>query len=89
MKRVKQSSNAIRDLHAGRNSELDSNSVRPYGRHGVGTFTGHPVGLVVVIGVIIMAMMKLPPARLFFAAAILVGGVFGLFLWLRSRNRGF
>jgi hypothetical protein len=64
MERMKQSLIGIRALHAKRDlreSELDLNSVRPYGRHGVGTLTAHPVGLVVVLGVIIMAMMKLPP----------------------------
>jgi hypothetical protein len=92
MERMKQSLIGIRALHAKRDlreSELDLNSVRPYGRHGVGTLTGHPVGLVVVLGVIIMAMMKLPPARPFFAGAVLIGGLFGFFLWLRNRNRGF
>jgi hypothetical protein len=68
--------------------ELDSDDVRPYGRFGVGTFTAHPVGLLVVIAVIVIAMVGLPPARLFLAAFI-VGGIFGFFLWLRNRNRGF
>jgi hypothetical protein len=69
--------------------ELDSDDVRPYGRYGVGTFTAHPVGIVVVIAVILIAMMKLPPARPFFGATVIVGGIFGFVLWLRNRNRGF
>ena len=69
--------------------ELDANSLRPYGRYGVGTFTAHPVGLLVVIAVIAIAVMKLPPARAFFICVLPVGGIIGFFLWLRHRNRRF
>jgi hypothetical protein len=79
--------------HAGKRDSgepgLDSNSVRPYGRYGVGTFTAHPAGLLVVIAVIAIAVMKLPPARLFFLCVAPVGGIIGFILWLRNRNRGF
>jgi hypothetical protein len=78
----------IRHRDSGRR-ELGSDDVRPYGRYGVGTFTAHPVGIVVVIAVIVVAMMKLPPARPFFVASVIFGGIFGLVLWLRNRNRGF
>jgi hypothetical protein len=69
--------------------EADPDAVRPYGRFGVGTLTSHPVGLVVVVGVVLMAIFGIPGALPFFAGAIALGGVIGLFLWLYNRNRGF
>ena len=66
-------------------SELDSTEVIPFGRYGAGILTGHPVGLVVVFGLLLMGLFGLPGARWFFAGALLLGGVFGFFLWLRHR----
>jgi hypothetical protein len=68
-----------------RNSELDPTEVRPFGASGVGLPTGHPVGLVVVLGVILMVMEQLPEARWFFGGSVLLGGAIGLVLWLRHR----
>ncbi len=68
-----------------RNSELDPTEVRPFGASGVGLLTGHPVGLVVVAGVILMVMVQLPEARWFFGGSLLLGAAIGLVLWLRHR----
>jgi len=66
-------------------SEIDRREVIPFGRYGAGYLTAHPVGLVVVFGLLLMGLAGLPGARWFFAGAVLLGGIFGLFLWLRHR----
>jgi hypothetical protein len=68
-----------------RRSEPNPLEVIPFGRNGAGLFTAHPVGLVVVFGVLVMGLIGLPEARWFLAGAVVLGGVFGLFLWLRHR----
>jgi hypothetical protein len=68
-----------------RRSELNPLEVVPFGLGGAGVSTGHPVGLVVVFGVLAMGLMGIPEARWFFAGAIVLGGTFGLLLWLRHR----
>jgi hypothetical protein len=66
-------------------SDPDPREVIPFGRYGAGLLTAHPVGLVVVLGLLLMGLIGLPEARLFFAGALVLGGTFGLFLWLRHR----
>ena len=63
--------------------EFNLNDIRPHGRFGVGTLTGHPVGLVVVVAVVLMALQRLPGAGLFILASLAAGGLFGFILWLR------
>lgn len=78
--------------HAGKHDSagqiLDETTVRPYGRFGVGILTEHPIGLLVVAAVILIAL-RLPPAGVFFVASAVVGIPFGLFLWLYHRRKGF
>jgi len=79
-----------RDSHnlrkaAPRGSALDPAEVVPFGRYGAGLLTAHPVGLVVVLGLLLMGLAWLPEARWFFAGVLLLGGIWGLFLWLRHR----
>jgi hypothetical protein len=59
--------------------------VVPFGRYGGGLLTGHPIGLVIVFGILLLALIGIPEARLFFAGSFVLGSVFGLFLWLRHR----
>ncbi len=66
-------------------SDIDPNEVVPFGRYGAGLLTAHPVGLVVVLGLFLMGLAELPEVRWFFAGALLLGGIFGFFLWLRHR----
>ncbi len=65
--------------------DLDPTEVIPFGRYGAGLLTEHPVGLVVALGMLLMGLAGLPPARLFFATSLPLGGIWGLFLWLRHR----
>jgi hypothetical protein len=68
-----------------RPADLDPTAVIPFGRYGAGLITAHPVGLVVALGMFFMGLAGLPPVRLFFAASLPLGVMWGLFLWLRHR----
>lgn len=68
-----------------RGSEIDPSEVIPFGRNGAGLFTAHPVGLIIVIGLLLMGLFGVPGAGLFFGAAFLAGGILGLLFWLRHR----
>lgn len=70
---------------APRNNEPHPNKVLPFGRYGAGHLTGHPIGLVIVLGVLLMGLVGLPVFSPFFAGSLVLGGLFGLFLWLRHR----
>ena len=65
--------------------EANANSVRPGGRFGVGTITGHPIGFLVAIGAVLIVVTGLPEARLFFFGAAVLGALCGFVLWLRHR----
>ena len=67
------------------NAEPDPTLVVPFGTKGGGILTGHPIGLVIVLGLLAMGLVGLPEARLFFIGSIFLGGIFGLVLWLRHR----
>ena len=57
----------------------------PFGKYGAGTWTGHPIGLVIVLGLLLMGWIGLPEFRVFFAASLVLGGIFGIILWHRHR----
>jgi hypothetical protein len=61
--------------------------VVPFGNYGGGLLTGHPIGLVIVIGLLFIGFVGLPEARWFFALAVPAGVVCGLFMWVHHRNR--
>jgi hypothetical protein len=60
--------------------------VVPFGNYGAGLWTGHPIGLVIVIGLLFMGFVGLPEARWFLALAVPAGAVCGLFMWFRHRK---
>jgi len=66
-------------------ADLDPIEVGQIRRYGAGFLTAHPVGLLVVLGVLFMGLVALPEARWFLAGAVLLGGIWGYFLWLRHR----
>ncbi len=66
-------------------AEPHANEVLPYGRYGGGLLTGHPIGLVIVLGLLLMGLLGLPQYRLFFVGSLVLGGLLGFFLWLRHR----
>ena len=60
--------------------------VMPFGRYGGGLLTAHPIGLVIVIGLLIVGFIGMPEARWFLTLAVPLGGICGLFLWLHHRK---
>ena len=68
-----------------RRDEPLSSQVIPFGRYGAGNLTGHPIGLFIVLGILLMGLVGLPEARWFFAGSMVLGCVFGFFLWLHHR----
>lgn len=57
----------------------------PFGRYGGGLLTGHPIGLVIVLGILAIGLIGLPEARWFFGGSAALGCVAGLLLWLHHR----
>jgi len=52
----------------------------PFGRYGGGDWTGHPIGFLIVVGLLLMGLVGLPGFRWFFAASLALGGALGLIL---------
>ena len=59
--------------------------VVPYGYFGAGLWTGHPIGLVIVLGMLIIGLIGIPMWRWFFGATILLAIPVAYFL-LRRHN---
>lgn len=57
--------------------------VVPFGRFGAGVWTGHPIGLVIVAGLVVIGLIGIPAWRWFFGAAVIVGSLVGYWLWRR------
>jgi len=64
-----------------REGELLPKDVVPFGKYGAGRWTGHPIGAVIALGVIVMALIGVPESRYFLAAAVPLGALFGFILW--------
>jgi hypothetical protein len=59
--------------------------VLPFGRYGGGLLTGHPIGLLIVFGMLAMGLVGMPEARWFFGGSLILGSGVGLLLWSRHR----
>jgi hypothetical protein len=59
--------------------------VVPFGRFGGGLWTGHPIGLFIVAGFLLIGLIGIPEWRWFFGATVIVGSLFGYSLWRRQR----
>jgi hypothetical protein len=65
--------------------EKDIDSVKPFGRYGVGVITEHPAGLLVIAAVIFLTVETIPGALWFISATLVAGASFGFVLWLQHR----
>ena len=57
----------------------------PFGPGGVGQWTAHPIGLVIVIGLVLMGLVSRTPVSELMLFSLLGGAVVGFFLWLYHR----
>ena len=57
----------------------------PFGPYGGGQITPHPIGLVIVIGLLLMGWASRTPVSALLLASLAGGAIVGLFLWLRHR----
>jgi hypothetical protein len=55
--------------------------VVPYGKLGAGVWTGHPIGLVICIGLIVIGLVGIPEWRWFFGASVVAGSLVAYSLW--------
>jgi hypothetical protein len=67
------------------NAEPDPIKILPFGRYGGGEWSGHPIGLVIVLGFVLMGLVGLPQFRWFFVGALVLGSLWGFLLWLWHR----
>ncbi len=65
------------------NDDRSPLEIVPFGRYGAGVWTGHPAGLIVVIGILIVGLIGIPEWRYFFAATVLAGSLVGYVLLRR------
>ncbi len=59
----------------------------PFGPVGGGQWTGHAIGLFIVLGFILMALVGVPESRYFFLASLSLGTALGLVLWAWHRSK--
>ena len=57
----------------------------PFGPYGGGQMSAHPIGLVIVIGLLVMGLASGNPVRSLLLGSVLGGAMLGFFLWLRHR----
>jgi hypothetical protein len=78
-------SNAHRIPKTAQESLPHPGEVVPFGLYGAGTWTGHPIGLLLVGAIVLIGIVGLPEVRWFLALTIPLGAVCGLALWWRHR----
>lgn len=61
--------------------ELHPKDVVPFGKYGAGRWTGHPIGFLIALGIVVIALIGVPESRYFLAAAIPLGALIGFVLW--------
>ncbi len=66
-------------------SDSEPKHLVPFGPYGGGQWTGHPIGLVIVLGILAMGMVGIPETRWLLLSAAAGGAILAFFLWLRHR----
>jgi hypothetical protein len=64
----------------------ESKHLVPFGPGGVGQWTAHPIGLVIVIGLVLMALVSRTEVSGLMFFSLLGGAVVGICLWLYHRR---
>jgi hypothetical protein len=64
----------------------DPTRVLPSGYYGAGVWTAHPIGRFIVSSMMVVGLLGLPEARLFFAGVFPLSALCGFLLW-RSHDR--
>lgn len=67
------------------NEDRHRQEVVPHGLFGAGLWTGHPIGLIIVIGMIIVGLVGIPEWRYFFGSSVVVGSFVAYALWRHHR----
>jgi hypothetical protein len=67
------------------NEDRRVTEVVPYGYFGAGLWTGHPIGFVIVLGMLVVGLIGIPMWRWFFGATVLLAIPVAYFL-LRRHN---
>lgn len=67
------------------NDDRHVQEIVPYGKYGAGLWTGHPIGLIIVIGMLIVGLVGIPEWRYFFGASVVLGSAVG-YLLLRHHH---
>lgn len=63
------------------NDDRPIREVVPYGLSGAGLWTGHPIGLLMAFGIVIVGLKGIPAYRWFFGISVLLGCVMAYLLW--------
>lgn len=74
----------LSDALARTNEDRHPAEIVPFGRFGAGEWTGHPIGLFIVAGFMLIGLIGIPEWRWFFGASVVLGGLCGYFLWRRQ-----
>lgn len=65
----------------------ESKHLVPFGPYGAGQWTAHPIGLVIVLGLLLMGLLGLPEYRLFFVGSLLSWAAYLVFPFGFATNR--
>ena len=68
------------------NEDRHPMEVVPYGRLGARLWTGHPIGLFIVAGLVVIGLVGIPAWRWFFGATVILGSLVGYSLWRRRQQ---
>lgn len=66
------------------NDDRHPAQVVPFGRFGAGLWTGHPIGLFIASGLVLIGLVGIPEWRWFFGGSVVLGGLCGYLLWRRQ-----
>jgi hypothetical protein len=67
--------------------EPDPAHLVPFGPYGAGQMTAHPIGLVIVIGILLMGLFSRTPAAFLLFTSFVPGCIWGFVLWSRHREQ--